>query len=152
MQHVSPAAETALLSVAQAVGARSIHITPVRVCDHCNDAEQEAFPYNATDRDGNQWADLCNACYDKLGCLDRLTTGYWDDYLEDMEATTHHPHIICAGCGQPITGDDLFNRVWEHTETCAGHSAPRRGRPHQRRRRGAYSRDVAIGYVAAKVE
>lgn len=40
----------------------------VRVCDYCQDDDEEAFPYYVTDRDGREWAHLCNECFDALGC------------------------------------------------------------------------------------
>lgn len=44
------------------------HITGVRICDHCKDPDKEAFPYGAIDASGQEWADLCNDCFDQLGC------------------------------------------------------------------------------------
>lgn len=44
------------------------HVIGVRICDHCQDADEEAFSYYVTDRDGKEWAHLCNDCFDALGC------------------------------------------------------------------------------------
>lgn len=46
----------------------SLHIVGVRVCDHCMDDSKEAFPYNVMDAQGKFWDDLCNDCFDELGC------------------------------------------------------------------------------------
>ena len=46
----------------------AIHITPIYVCDHCQDEDKEAFPYGVIDKKGNHWNDLCNDCFDELGC------------------------------------------------------------------------------------
>ena len=43
-------------------------IIPVRICDHCQDEDQEAHPYGVHDANGNYWHHLCNECYDALGC------------------------------------------------------------------------------------
>lgn len=46
----------------------SVHINTPRICDHCQNADQEAFPYFVYDTRGRFWRDLCNDCFDKLGC------------------------------------------------------------------------------------
>lgn len=46
-----------------------VHITGVRICDSCQNADVEAFPYHVQDRDGRWWQDLCNNCFDLLGCV-----------------------------------------------------------------------------------
>lgn len=71
MNAIAPGVEDALIALAGSLGATSIHITPVRVCDHCGDSEKEAFPYGAVDRNGNTWQDLCNDCWEALGCGER---------------------------------------------------------------------------------
>ena len=43
-------------------------IIPVRICDHCQDEDQEAHTYGVHDANGNYWHHLCNECYDALGC------------------------------------------------------------------------------------
>lgn len=43
-------------------------ITTPYICDHCEDDDKEAFPYHVRDKDGRFWADLCNGCFDELGC------------------------------------------------------------------------------------
>lgn len=63
----------AIQAAAQAQGvtldpATPIHVVGVRICDHCLDDDEEAFPYYVEDRDGNFWQHLCNDCFDELGC------------------------------------------------------------------------------------
>lgn len=48
--------------------AGSVSLSTPRVCDHCRNPDKEAFPYGAIDRGGTRWEDLCNECYDLLGC------------------------------------------------------------------------------------
>lgn len=38
------------------------------ICDHCQDKAKEAFPFGVYDRNGKHWDDLCNDCFDELGC------------------------------------------------------------------------------------
>lgn len=47
----------------------SIRIPGVRVCDHCRNEDEEAFPYSVFDAKGDFWDDLCNDCFDALGCV-----------------------------------------------------------------------------------
>lgn len=60
------AQETFLSAMSTLAGAVSIS-TP-RVCDHCRNPDEEAFPFGAIDRCGMRWDDLCNGCYESLGC------------------------------------------------------------------------------------
>ena len=46
----------------------SVHLNTPRVCDHCRNADKEAFPYHVYDTRGRFWRDLCNGCFDELGC------------------------------------------------------------------------------------
>lgn len=58
-----------LALIAEAVGSPgSFHIAPIYICDHCKDDTKEAFPYGVYDRNGKLWNDLCNSCFDALGC------------------------------------------------------------------------------------
>lgn len=54
----------------------SFHILFPVVCDCCKDGEKEAFPYHVEDALGIFWNDLCNDCFEDLGC----------QYEEDLEA------------------------------------------------------------------
>ena len=45
------------------------HINMPIICDHCLNEEREAFPVQAADRSGRVWGDLCNVCFDELGCV-----------------------------------------------------------------------------------
>lgn len=45
-----------------------IHIYTPYICDHCHDEDVEAFPYHVRDNGGRLWADLCNDCFEALGC------------------------------------------------------------------------------------
>lgn len=67
-------------------------IIPVRICDHCQDEDQEAHPYGIHDANGNYWHHLCNECYDALGCSFPL-----DD---DM---------TCEFCGAQKEWEDCWN-------------------------------------------
>lgn len=60
----------ALADLHGATGERgSLHIIGVRICDHCRNEDEEAFPYGVTDAQGRYWQDLCNDCFDALGCI-----------------------------------------------------------------------------------
>jgi hypothetical protein len=67
-KEIPPETLKALANVAKALGGTSFHVTPVRICDHCKDEEQEAFPYHVQDAEGNEWVHLCNRCFDILDC------------------------------------------------------------------------------------
>lgn len=70
--NLSPEVAKTLVSVAEAIvgqPVRSIHVIRPRICDHCQDEDVEAHPFFAMDRQGKFWADLCNGCFDKLGCI-----------------------------------------------------------------------------------
>lgn len=59
----------ALAQMAKAVGDNApFHIAPIYLCDNCKDDTKEAFPYGVYDRHGKLWSDLCNDCFDALGC------------------------------------------------------------------------------------
>lgn len=45
-----------------------IGVTMPYICDRCQNEDKEAFPYLVMDRDGKFWHDLCNDCFDELGC------------------------------------------------------------------------------------
>lgn len=45
-----------------------IHILTPYICDYCRNEDVEAFPYHVQDRQGQMWADLCNDCFEALGC------------------------------------------------------------------------------------
>lgn len=47
----------------------SFTITMPNICDHCEDDTKEAFPYNVYDQKGTLWKDLCNDCFETLGCI-----------------------------------------------------------------------------------
>lgn len=46
-----------------------IHINMPYICDCCQDEKKEAFPYRVEDREGRLWTDLCNDCFEELGCI-----------------------------------------------------------------------------------
>lgn len=70
---------------------RPFHITPVRICDNCQDESKEAFPYNIDDANGIHFDHLCNDCYDAIiGAHD-------DDYP------------FCSICGGPMEWEDCWN-------------------------------------------
>lgn len=48
--------------------ATQLHVNQPRICDHCKDADKEAFPYHVEDEESHFWQDLCNDCFDKLKC------------------------------------------------------------------------------------
>ncbi len=53
-------------ALAKKLGARSLHIIPVRVCDNCEDEDEEAIPFHEEDSTGKMWHHLCWDCYVKL--------------------------------------------------------------------------------------
>lgn len=72
IKEIPPEIESRLLAVIREAGAPdgSVHFTPVRICDNpdCPDRNREVFPYHVRDRNGKLWEDLCNPCFDALGC------------------------------------------------------------------------------------
>lgn len=60
--------EIVIGAASSSVDAIDFGISFVRVCDHCDDEKKEAFPYCVKDRNGKHWGDLCNDCFDLLGC------------------------------------------------------------------------------------
>lgn len=68
IKEIPPETVKAVAALAAALGGTSFHMTPIFVCDYCKDDEQEAFPYYAIDKDGGEWAHLCNQCFDVLEC------------------------------------------------------------------------------------
>lgn len=87
--------QAALATLAQSVGGDgSFHIAPVYICDNpdCLNKDAEVFPYHVKDKDGRLWNDLCNACFDTLGCAypDNLEVFYYDEYEPDC----------CPFCGK----------------------------------------------------
>lgn len=81
----------ALAKMAKAVAADcSFHIVPVYVCDNpaCPDKNRDAFPYGVHDAQGRFWNDLCNGCFDTLGCSYEDDPGdNEDDYeIDEFEA------------------------------------------------------------------
>jgi hypothetical protein len=89
-----PTQETrgALVDAAKSLGATSIHIVPVRVCDHCGDDSREAFPQNAEDYNGVLYQHLCNECYDAL-----------------VVAQNNDESWVCENCGALIEWEDCYN-------------------------------------------
>jgi hypothetical protein len=68
---LSPEIVTALARLATdltGLPVKSIHVNQPRICDHCLDADREAFPYCVHGANGQLWQDLCNDCFDALGC------------------------------------------------------------------------------------
>lgn len=66
---VSPETLEALAKISKAAGGTgAIHLTAARICDNCEDDDKEAFPYGVYDATGKYWEDLCNECFDLLGC------------------------------------------------------------------------------------
>lgn len=72
MRHKLPSESVAKIAAAmsQLTGKipSAIHVNTPRVCDHCQNANEEAFPYHVYDARGRFWRDLCNGCFDELGC------------------------------------------------------------------------------------
>lgn len=63
--------QAALARISKAIGGDgSFHIAPIWVCDNpdCQGKREEAFPYHVKDKTGRFWLDLCNDCFDSLGC------------------------------------------------------------------------------------
>lgn len=84
--------EQALAELVKAVGGDgSYHFAPVYVCDHCKNEDKEAFPYGVYDREGCYWSDLCNDCFDKLGCS--YPADNWD-YRLKVEIYSDDPEEI----------------------------------------------------------
>jgi hypothetical protein len=110
MLQTSPAATAALTAIAETVGATSLRLTPVRVCDHCQDPDAEAFPYQFTPVGWSEPVsmDLCNECYDIVA----------------PPTIPHSIQITCAGCHLPIEGADLDSRTWAHEAGCLGPHHP----------------------------
>ncbi len=46
-----------------------IHINTPYICDCCRNEDEEAFPSHVPDRQGRLWADLCNDCFEEMGCV-----------------------------------------------------------------------------------
>lgn len=85
-----------LAALAKAVGGDgSFHITPIYVCDNCKDDNKEAFHYGVHDATGKFWDDLCNDCFDLLGCS-------CPDYPDEDDDSCHY----CGGDGWGIVGLD----------------------------------------------
>ena len=70
---------------------RPFTITPVRICDHCQNEQEEAFPYGVEDATGKHWDWLCNNCFDALKC------SYNDSYP------------VCQTCGSPMEWEECGN-------------------------------------------
>lgn len=98
----------ALVSLASHLGATSFHTTPIRVCDNCKDESKEAFPYGVKDRDGQHWDDLCNDCFETLGCAypaeDEATGQIYDLFDEITE------EYQLAQMQRIVNDQDEFNR------------------------------------------
>lgn len=65
--------EGLLAALAEVVGAidgtvTGISISTPYICDCCQSEDEEAFPYHVRDKGGRLWADLCNDCFEILGC------------------------------------------------------------------------------------
>lgn len=81
-----------LAEMAKATGGDgSFHVAPVYVCDNpaCPDKNRDAFPYGVHGADGRFWNDLCNGCFDSLGCSYGDDPGDYDDehyQIDEFEA------------------------------------------------------------------
>lgn len=120
----------ALAKLAKAVGGDgSFHIAPVYVCDNpdCPDRDREVFPYGVHDAQGCFWNDLCNACFDSLGCSygDDPSTSSGYDIGDDASDLCHY----CDGDGWGIVGLDWdcqdgvngpYNGEIERCSCCGG--------------------------------
>lgn len=86
--------------IAQSIGASGFHVNQPIICDHCRDERKEAFPYGVYDAVGKFWNDLCNDCFDELGCrYDWMDV----DNADDKEAE----RVICPTCGANIPNDGI---------------------------------------------
>jgi hypothetical protein len=94
------------------------HVTGVRICDHCKDPGKEAFPYHVTDPAGQVWGDLCNECFDLLGCT------YEDGPRDDICPPNAHDWaasnrgLTCQACGltipfSPADPDPVVIEMWQ---------------------------------------
>lgn len=65
-------------AIAEALGCpgASFTITMPYICDNCQREDVEAFPYDVYDREGKHWEDLCNDCFEALGCE---VEAYWEE-------------------------------------------------------------------------
>jgi hypothetical protein len=89
--------------------ATQIHVNQPRICDHCKDANREAFPYHVYDSNGVLWEDLCNQCFDELGCAypddgdppDPDTIVIFDNPDDQL--------MICPVCGTCMEWEDCWN-------------------------------------------
>ena len=91
---LTPEMLEAMTKAAQALTngqAAQIHVNPPSICDHCKDADKEAFPYHVYDSNGELWEDLCNECFDALGCAYQET------------------EPVCAVCGMCMEWEDCWN-------------------------------------------
>ena len=97
----------AIASAAQALTngqATQIHVNQPRICDHCKNAKREAFPYHVYDSNGALWEDLCNECFDELGCA------YPDDGdPPEPDSIVIGEFPVCSVCGIPMEWQDCWN-------------------------------------------
>lgn len=91
-QYLSQEAKIALFGLEKSLGASSLRIVPVRVCDHCGDRDKEAFPYNYEDYNGVSYQHLCVECYVALSA----------DPIDDWKP-------ICEICGLLMEWEDCYN-------------------------------------------
>ncbi len=59
---------TLFMEVSKSMKSADFHVSQAPICDCCRKDGVEAFPYNVTDMFGNRWTDLCNECFEDLGC------------------------------------------------------------------------------------
>lgn len=91
----SPELVEIFAKIAKALGAEGgFHIIMPRVCDRCQNDEKEAFPFHVYDHMGQFWKDLCNGCFEELGCA-------YDDGPDEGEPD----RMICPDCGADIPAD-----------------------------------------------
>ncbi|MFN8493159.1 MAG: hypothetical protein U0350_36485 [Caldilineaceae bacterium] len=84
--------------------ATQLYVNQQRICDHCKSANREAFPYHVYDSNGEFWEDLCNQCFDELGCA------YPDDGdPPDPDQITIGEFPVCSVCGAPLEREDCWN-------------------------------------------
>ena len=77
--------------VKEAGGDGSFHLSPIYVCDHCENENREAFPCGVYDAQGKFWNDLCNDCWDILGCSIEMSEWFTETGDDYVDLSDHQP-------------------------------------------------------------